>query len=1290
MKKLYLLIPFILFFIGTVAQTPEMKKEDIRELKQKIHKQANDQKLLEKGRDEKQNIGKTISKEWEHGDAPAWVWSEDYGGSGWDNGNDVVVDASGNSYVAGSFSGEISYGDSSYTASGLRDGFVAKFDNAGNLIWFSQIEANTHGRVELKGVHVDLDGNVYTTGYFSESINPGGTLLTGDNRQNFLLLKLNSNGDVVLAKTHDTGNANVWAKAVLTDSDDNIYALASHYILKYDASGNLLFEIQEEETFNDFKLIENSLYYVGYVYSQTGNIGSASYSMDGDQDSDMFLAKSDKQGNFYFVKLPKHTNQSNDSRAFEISTDQNKNLYISGICDDLVLGEDTLSEYYENAFLAKIDTSGNAKWATHLTFHADNSFPLTTREDSITYITSGGSAYKYDSEGNVQISSKLINSTPNALSIDEYNGMVTAGNKDGVPYFSILNWSLDETVTMEFSGNSAKTQIAGLVSDGQANFYVLGTCSDTINYHVETLSEGVFFAKHGEDGSLSWVKNIPNAETRSDIGDAITIDPQNQNIFITGDFYEEINIPGGGTLTPDSDGSMFVLKYDIGGNFVWSNKIDDLSFNDADLTADYAGNVILSNPFSSTIEIGGETYTSQGDDDIITVKFDPDGNISWAVQAGGEYVEYMGITSVDENDNIYFTGEFISQNVSVGDSSLTLNEGDGNILFAKMNAEGVVQWTTSHAGSVSENSSQDSYCWPTGINTMPNGYSYIKGWHGDSVAFSDTVLTNDYWYFSKFIGKFDPEGEAVWVNSIDDENWGFDYNQMDVDDEGNVYFGAYVRDTIHFKYYEEEYTYAPVGNRDLFVAQYTSDGDIGWIKTMGSRYGYNWLSSVAVSDKNNIYAAGSYDDYISFGDTEHYSESTHGFVTKMAGNQAPTNITISSDTIEEAAPVGAEVGIFSTEDPDAGDEHTYALVSGDGTNDADNDKFDISGDTLITAAEFDYDSQQELYIYVQTEDTSGNTYEKDFVIQVKEYVNQEPTNIVLSSDSIEETAPVGATVGVFSTEDPDAGDEHTYSLVSGDGTNDADNNKFDISGDTLITAAEFDYDSQQELNIYIQTTDTAGNTYSKDFVIHVIESDNQAPTNIILSSDSIDETAPVGTAVGSFSTEDPDAGDEHTYSLVSGDGTNDADNDKFDISGSNLVTAAEFDFDSQNELNINVQTEDPAGNTFEKDFVIHVIEDESEEGDDEDEETAVRNIENSPFRVYPNPASDKLFVINSKNNGEGVNSIRIISSEGRTVYNKNLEDSRQSRINIAHIPAGIYVVEIQTEVGSYRGKLIKE
>ncbi|MGI9542303.1 MAG: tandem-95 repeat protein, partial [Cyclobacteriaceae bacterium] len=76
------------------------------------------------------------------------------------------------------------------------------------------------------------------------------------------------------------------------------------------------------------------------------------------------------------------------------------------------------------------------------------------------------------------------------------------------------------------------------------------------------------------------------------------------------------------------------------------------------------------------------------------------------------------------------------------------------------------------------------------------------------------------------------------------------------------------------------------------------------------------------------------------------------------------------------------------------------------------------------------------------------------------------------------------------------------------------------------------------------------------------------------------------TVVGTLTTTDPDVGDTHTYSLVPGNGSN--DNSRFEIVGNQLRTLEVFNFEDDNTLNIRIQTEDAAGETFSEAFVISV------------------------------------------------------------------------------------------------------
>jgi len=92
-----------------------------------------------------------------------------------------------------------------------------------------------------------------------------------------------------------------------------------------------------------------------------------------------------------------------------------------------------------------------------------------------------------------------------------------------------------------------------------------------------------------------------------------------------------------------------------------------------------------------------------------------------------------------------------------------------------------------------------------------------------------------------------------------------------------------------------------------------------------------------------------------------------------------------------------------------------------------------------------------------------------------------------------------------------------------------------------------------------------------------------APTTISLSSNSVSESRPAGTIVGTLATTDPDSGDSFTYSLASG-----GDNNLFTISGNQLKTAASFDFESRSSYSIRITSTDSGGLSLEKSFTIYV------------------------------------------------------------------------------------------------------
>jgi regulation of enolase protein 1 (concanavalin A-like superfamily) len=297
-------------------------------------------------------------------------------------------------------------------------------------------------------------------------------------------------------------------------------------------------------------------------------------------------------------------------------------------------------------------------------------------------------------------------------------------------------------------------------------------------------------------------------------------------------------------------------------------------------------------------------------------------------------------------------------------------------------------------------------------------------------------------------------------------------------------------------------------------------------------------------------------------------------------NESPTAAALSNSTVAENAGANATVGLLSTTDVDAGDTFTYTLVSGTGSGD--NTAFNVSGSTLRANASFDFETKNSYSVRVRTTDAAGLFFEKVFAVAVTN-VNENPTDVALSGNTIAENAGTNASVGTFSTTDVDAGDTFTYTLVSGTGG--TDNTAFNILNGVLRANVGFDFETKSSYGIRVRSTDVGGLFTEKVFTVTVTNV-NEMPTDVALSKATIAENAGTNATIGSLSSTDVDAGDTFTYTLVSGTGS--ADNAAFNISGSTLRASGSFDFETKSSYSIRVRTTDAAGLFFEKVFAVTV------------------------------------------------------------------------------------------------------
>ena len=291
----------------------------------------------------------------------AWTANYDTKVSSQAEGNDIAVDAGGNSYVVGKVEADIAYGDYGFDAY-----LIAKYGPDGTELW-SNIYPETPGekfRNQAFAVDVDLAGNVYLTG---ESYG----IDKSENKtiQECTTVKYDTDGVFQWAAVYDAGNnARCFDIAVFEDSSDGqtyAYIASTAYtadalqqfaVVKYDSAGTPVWE-------RTYSFIGSSSY---------GNVASSFYldangtAYIGGQSETAAAWKAatvvafDKDGNEVF-EGPGYTIISEDANFEALAVDASGNLYAAGLgYYSYWIG--TRKYVTSDLILAKYDATGAEMW----------------------------------------------------------------------------------------------------------------------------------------------------------------------------------------------------------------------------------------------------------------------------------------------------------------------------------------------------------------------------------------------------------------------------------------------------------------------------------------------------------------------------------------------------------------------------------------------------------------------------------------------------------------------------------------------------------------------------------------------------------------------------------------------------------------------------------------------------------------------------------------------------------------------------------------------------------------
>ena len=158
-----------------------------------------------------------------------YVWAKNISGTDTKKLGAMVSDNAGNTYLTGSFKSSCTFGSTTLTAPEYDDIFVAKYDASGNNAWAKQFSGGGTFYNGGADVVVDASGSVYTTGNFTDKTDfdpNSGTAFLNNPYPSFVMSyvsKLDANGNYLwsdFAGRVDTGSCA--SNGIALDASGNV------------------------------------------------------------------------------------------------------------------------------------------------------------------------------------------------------------------------------------------------------------------------------------------------------------------------------------------------------------------------------------------------------------------------------------------------------------------------------------------------------------------------------------------------------------------------------------------------------------------------------------------------------------------------------------------------------------------------------------------------------------------------------------------------------------------------------------------------------------------------------------------------------------------------------------------------------------------------------------------------------------------------------------------------------------------------------------------------------------
>lgn len=418
------------------------------------------------------------------------------------------------------------------------------------------------------------------------------------------------------------------------------------------------------------------------------------------------------------------------------------------------------------------------------------------------------------------------------------------------------NWTWAET-----AGGILPDEANGCAIDRLGNKYMSGFFfSSSIDFgHGNSISNGGicdgFIVKYDKSGNAVWASKVKGSGEDKTTKCAVD---DSGNVIITG-YFDSPSIQFGGNnanKVSNFDGSgntfdCFIAKYNAAGNPLWFHAIGEIDDDGGSSVAtDSSGNIYLTGWFRApSITVGSVTLYNQepagGTADMFVIKYDPNGQVVWARNAGGTDDDKGNGCAVDRFGNVIVTGYTKGDSIHF-DTRVYANHGGKDAFVAKYNPNGLLLGAASFGGTAGEEA--------FACSTDGSGNIFVSGNFSDaSFVFDAVTFANTGSGSAAFLVKLDSSLVPLWAitagSNANDEARG-----CTTDGYGNtIITGVFSGSSISFG----NTTLNNNGGEEIFLAKYDRQGQLFWAKKVGKSKD-DGANDCAVSSSGQVVVAGYY------------------------------------------------------------------------------------------------------------------------------------------------------------------------------------------------------------------------------------------------------------------------------------------------------------------------------------------------------------------------------------------------------------------------------------------------